>query len=226
MKWKSALKAEDAALLASGLESYKSLSAVENEITQIEHSLADYTLGDIEDGIVNPEKDAKELASLEAKAEMAKEIYEALIEEICLADPYQQHQEGITSILEIAIRAQYSEDEDILIPERCTVIKLSLAKWFWKHDHEIARKFWPSITEELAHPANSNKKPANKEPNKKTTNTYLKTIHALSKAVADGLTGVKHKDAEAILTALDVKGIERPLSAKKLAEYLEEAVDL
>jgi hypothetical protein len=65
-----------------------------------------------------------------------------------------------------------------------------------------------------------------KLPATKTTNTYLKVISALSEALIDGLTGVKNTDAEAVLTALDLKGIAPPASKKTLANYLEEAKEL
>lgn len=65
-----------------------------------------------------------------------------------------------------------------------------------------------------------------KELTTKTKNAYLKTINALSRALIDGLTGVAAKDANALLTALDLKGIEHPVTAKTLASYLQESNEL
>jgi hypothetical protein len=57
----------------------------------------------------------------------------------------------------------------------------------------------------------------------KTKNSYLKTIHALSNALCDGLAGKVHKDAETVLAALDSKGVTHPVTSKTLAGYLTEA---
>ena len=65
-----------------------------------------------------------------------------------------------------------------------------------------------------------------KPPSTKTTNTYLKVISALSEALIDGLSGKKNTDAEAVLSALDLKGVKPPASKKTLANYLEEAKEL
>ena len=60
----------------------------------------------------------------------------------------------------------------------------------------------------------------------KTKNSYLKTIRALSEALIDGLTGVPGKDANAVLTALELKGISHPVTAKTLASYLQQSEEL
>lgn len=67
---------------------------------------------------------------------------------------------------------------DFIYPEKCTVTKLSLAKWFWQHDHDLAKKFWPSITEALVYPPQPKpvKSTGSGEPVTKTKNSYLKTI--------------------------------------------------
>jgi hypothetical protein len=64
------------------------------------------------------------------------------------------------------------------------------------------------------------------EPSPKTKNAYLRTIHALSKALCSGLTGKAHKDAEAVLTALDREEIKHPVGQKALAAYLDEAIKI
>jgi len=62
-------------------------------------------------------------------------------------------------------------------------------------------------------------------PSTKSNNKIMKVIGSLSGALIDGLSGVKNKDANAVLAALDLKGIDRPVSQKKLAEYLAEAYE-
>lgn len=59
----------------------------------------------------------------------------------------------------------------------------------------------------------------------KTKNKLIKVIGSLSDALIDGLSGVKNKDASAVLAALDLKGVARPISQKKLAEYLAESYE-
>jgi len=66
----------------------------------------------------------------------------------------------------------------------------------------------------------------NNEPSTKARNSYLKTIHALSNALVDGLTGQHNKDAEAILRQLDLKSTEHPITSKTLATYLGDAKKL
>ena len=229
MKWKTALTAEEAALLATGLESYKTLPELRKTIISTKESLPiDYTLGDAEGGLVDPEKVAEELAEFESKAQTVEEIYEALLLEIVLADPYEQYTGNVNSFLDVAIRAQHSEDMDFIYPEKCTVTKLSLAKWFWQHDHDLAKKFWPSITEELVFPPEPKqaKVNSNLEPGTKSINSYLKTISALSDGLIEGLTGKPNTDAEAVLAALASKRVDAPLSKKTLANYLERAKEL
>ena len=65
----------------------------------------------------------------------------------------------------------------------------------------------------------------NQVPSTKSKNKMIKVIGSLSDALIDGMSGVKNKDASAVLAALDLKGIDRPISQKKLAEYLAEAYE-
>jgi hypothetical protein len=60
----------------------------------------------------------------------------------------------------------------------------------------------------------------------KSRNVFIRTIRALSEALIDGLTGKPYPDAEAILRALELKGIDAPISSRKLAEYLKESENL
>ncbi|MDC0403732.1 hypothetical protein OAM26_01680 [Porticoccaceae bacterium] len=215
MKWKTVLTAEEAALFATGIDGFKSIEKaktkwVVSQIAPVEGQEVDEELGE--------------------KVQVAEEIYEALLAEIIVADPSdnQPYLCGATSLLEVAMRVQRSEEIDFICPEKCTVTKLSLAKWFWQHDHDIAKKFWPSITEELVYPPQQNQvKPAiNIEPATKSKNSYLKTIAALSSALIGGLTGKPTTDAEAVLAALAGKNVEAPIKDKALANYLKEAGEL
>ena len=228
MKWKTVLTADEAALFATGIDSFKS----------IEDARASWafsqppppTTAQALDGDQHLDTQQKEYEELGDKVRMAEEIYEALLTEIVVADPYdnQLHLCGATSPLEVAIRVQHSEDLDFICPERCSLTKLSLAKWFWQHDHDIAKKFWPSITEELVYPPQQNQvnPTTNTEPATKTKNSYLKTIAALSEALIGGLTGKPNTDAYAVLVALAEKSVEAPIKDKALANYLKEAGEL
>lgn len=61
------------------------------------------------------------------------------------------------------------------------------------------------------------------EPSTKSRNAYLRTIAALGYALIDGGTGKPHSDANAILAALAGKGVEEPVRAETLANYLKAA---
>ncbi len=64
------------------------------------------------------------------------------------------------------------------------------------------------------------------EPSTKSKNSYLSTIHALSTALADGLTNKPSKDAKAIIQILAQKGIELEIGERTLINYLKSAQDL
>tara|TARA_R110002167_G_scaffold103839_1_gene268249 strand:- start:4523 stop:5239 length:717 start_codon:yes stop_codon:yes gene_type:complete len=231
-KWKSHLTAEEAALFAVGLECYESIPLARASIAVQEENFqhSRYSRDDIEDGIVDPQKEADELDRMSSQVNEAGAIWHALLDEIPLADPrYPPLDESVTTHLAIATRAQYCEDEDWIVPERCTLTKLGLSRWFWQHDREMARKFWPSINDEMAHPAQPETRPATdieKPLSPKTENTYLRLISALSDALINGLTGTKNKDAEAVLMLFDSKPAGRPVDVKTLAKYLEKAEEL
>lgn len=120
------------------------------------------------------------------------------------------------------------ETETITVrPNRDTYIGLS-----GKHHGEHGVFILKAELELVKAMAHSNNKTANKREKhtpllaKKTENTYLRTIYTLSGALIKGLSGVKSKDAEAVLAHLDSLGIDRPISSKKLAEILSEAGEL
>ena len=221
MKWKSALTAEEAALFAVGFESYKTLEAARIGVDSPPHW---FSREDWEDGYAREIVDHEEEQS--AKLTIVEGIHEALLAEISIADPYQES--DANSCLVIAQRAQLGECCTDIVCARSTVTKLSLAKWFWQHDHEMAKRFWPSITEELAHPplVEIPKSRVTAELSTKSKNSYLKTIGALAEALIDGLTGKPNTDAEAILAALASKKVEVPVSNKTLASYLEQSNDM
>lgn len=64
------------------------------------------------------------------------------------------------------------------------------------------------------------------EPSSKSRNAYLRTIAALGYALIGGSTGKPHSDESAIMAALATKGIEVPLAAGTLAEYLKQAKEI
>jgi len=64
------------------------------------------------------------------------------------------------------------------------------------------------------------------EPSAKSKNRYLSTIHALSTALADGLTNKPSKDAKLIIQILAQKGIELEIGERTLINYLKSAQDL
>lgn len=66
----------------------------------------------------------------------------------------------------------------------------------------------------------------NKSLSPKTKNAYLRTIRALAEAVIGGLTGKHSKDAQAILTKLELQGLTTPIKEDALAKYLQEAEKL
>ena len=213
MKWKSALKAEEAALLATGLDRYKTIKNLRADLPMPWEDPSD--------------SDDPQVFDLVAKAEMAEELYEALCEEILVADLYSQNRSSVKSILEIAIRVQLSEYDICAASDCCTVTKQSLAKWFWQHDQRIAKLFWADINDELAKPLPTLIKTAiEKDTSTKSANSYLKTIYALSDALVDGLTGKPNTDAECILAALATKGVDAPVGKKTLADYLAKAKEL
>jgi len=65
MKWKTALTAEEAALFAVGLENFSKLSEARSALASSEDGFlggTTYTIGEIEDGLVDPNKDADDLS--------------------------------------------------------------------------------------------------------------------------------------------------------------------
>lgn len=60
----------------------------------------------------------------------------------------------------------------------------------------------------------------------KTRNSYLRLIRALCDYTIDGLTGIPHKDAEAVIRAIEEKGKESPVKSAALASYLKDAEKL
>lgn len=226
MEWKSALTADEAALFATGLECYESVESARRDCEAREEHPADcfYSPEEIERGAIEEYEANRPI--IESQIRAAEEIYEALINEIVLIDANCPPSES--SCIVIAIRVAASSEGGCLIPKECTMTKLSLAKWFWQHDHDVARKFWPSINEELVCPPQSKqvKSAASSEPATKSKNSYLKTIAALSDALIDGLTGRPNTDAEAVLASLSGKGVAAPITPKTLANYLKEASEL
>ena len=227
MKWKTALTAEEAALFAVGFEGYESLEVARNQVDPDpgpDPFLPPYNFSreQWEDG--SAEQAINEDQEQRGRLTMAEDIYEALLAEIYLADPYPQYEMDVKSCLVVAHRVQAHETYPEIVCKMSTVTKISLAKWFWQHDHAMAKRFWPSITEELALPplVETPKPKVNIEPSTKSKNAYLKTIGALSEALIDGLTGKPNTDAEVILASLASKKVEEPVSKKTLAAYLDQ----
>jgi len=210
MKWKTALTAEEAALLATDLQGERALVRLHPApVTQINPDLA--------------------VTKRNTQIITAHKIYDALIQDIYLADPYEEFAvKGATSPLVIAMRVQQSEHDNYIAAEKCTATKLSLAKWFWQHDQEMAKKFWPSITDEIANPPQPIRQPSEAKTQNSTKgyNSRNKIIAALSDALIDGKTGQHTKDAETVLAALASKGVKAPVGPKALSEYLKAAYEL
>jgi hypothetical protein len=70
-----------------------------------------------------------------------------------------------------------------------------------------------------------NEEPEVRSISTKSQNKYLETIKALSSVLLNGLTEQPYKDAEAVVSILNTKGLD-PISGRKLAEYLKEAPDI
>jgi len=212
MKWKTALTAEEAALLATDLQGERALVRLHPApVTQINPDLA--------------------VTKRNTQIITAHKIYDALIQDIYLADPYEEFAvKGATSPLVIAMRVQQSEHDNYIAAEKCTATKLSLAKWFWQHDQEMAKKFWPSITDEIVHPPQpmNSTTPANATTSPKGYNSLHKTIALLSDALINGRSGKPNTDAEAVLAVLAQKAssASEPVDKKTLAKYLKAAYEL
>lgn len=224
MKRKSALNARETAVLAAGYENLTSYEVDEVELERLQVELDSCHTGDWHDGIAFEIQ--AEVEKTREKLILVEDIYQGLIEEILLADPFCADRLFCKTQLVIAKRAQLDELDTTLVPELCTVTKLSLAKWFWQHDHNMARRFWPSITEGLACMPSAQGGEVEMPLSGKTKNTYLKTIAALSNALIDGLSGKHNPDADAVLAALAAKGVEAPLKQRALSDYLKEAQQL
>lgn len=88
-------------------------------------------------------------------------------------------------------------------------------------DVEVLRRQLEAVRAELAET-----KQKMSEPTPKSRNAYLRTIAALGHALIGGGTGKPNTDANAILAALDKKGIEPPIKSAALADYLTLAKDI
>jgi hypothetical protein len=228
-KWKSALTAEEAALIALEVADYGSLGGLKKHVDylgeEIEHLT--YGLADIEEGRVDPEGMERNHGEWCESYNEALGIYEALLNELLIADPWIEDNVVDTELV-LALRAQKSELETYLVPENCTVTKKSLARWFYQHDIEMAKKFDPNIEETIkVKPLNDQIRKTNiinnSKPSTKTVNSYLKIIAALTDALIGGRTGTPNTDAEALLAALSAKNVTAPVEKKTLAKYLKEA---
>ena len=79
------------------------------------------------------------------------------------------------------------------------------------------------FTSELLEPLKKNDHATEeKKMNNKTKHSYLKLIYALSSFIADPLTGVKSKDSEIVMRALEIKGINIPIEERAIREYIYE----
>jgi hypothetical protein len=228
MKWKSSLNAEEAALFAVNAESYRTIFELQVAVSDLEDVLANqsFTLGEIEDGYVDVTAIPKELDQLHSKLNEAKAIEEALLEEIIIS--YDEPFGAMTPLSQLVLsRIVFENEMGHFSSILSKVTKKSLACWFLQHDHVIAKKFWPSITDDLAVAAlDSSTQQINKHLVSKTENSYLRLINALSDALVGGLTGQPNKDADAILAALAAGSAEAPITQKTLAKYLKKSSEL
>ena len=225
MKWKSTFTPEEAALIATGLTRFKSIQDADDYTLKIavmsamdkikfdkHFELAGVT--DEQQYEIEYQKCLNQIDAIEEDAKTAKEICEALKDELAIAG----------SLIEVAIFSPNITE--------CKATRESLARWFWQHNPGMAKKFWPSISEENtqddSQEATPQERPKDtaKEPAPKTVNAYLRTIVALSEALIDGFTGMPNKDAETVLSAIAAKGIEGPVSKKTLVNYLKQAKEV
>lgn len=235
MKWQNrrtqSLSAEQAALIALDLTDFKSLQQVESRISELERNLA--LAQAVKSKVDNKapheiESDKAQLDDLISRFNEALELRTLLEEEISLANPYYYPENPLfESTLELVYESYYDGEAEWLDGSRSTVTRESLARWCWDFDKEIAKKFASNVEEMMSETSQAPTRPEKGSgPSAKTLNSQLKIIAALSEALIGGLTGIKNKDAEAILAALDSAGVERPVGPKTLGNYLAEAKKL
>ncbi len=200
MKWKTALGPEDAVLFMLGLEEYESMERLQLAADPVPLS----------EGFNEPHE------GLFEKWEIACQIHDSLMDEIFLA----VDGDGISYISPLEIISITRKDDGFgsLMPETALITKKSLAEWIYPMDRFLAEKLYTQnvdlVKKNVQLPIDLNKK---------AENSYINTIYALSEALIDGLTGHPHSDAAAVLKALDLKGIERPIGEAALANYLKKA---
>ena len=233
MKWKTALTAEEAALISTGLQRFKTFREVKTWVSGQKSIIGDQGTFIDNHGFPNSTRLQMELNSAEDAFYEAEEIKEGLNLEIKSAWTRMEYGENVGSSLFIYSVTWTDEQSDALALKGCTVLKESLAWWFYEMgDIDKAKIFDPNFDpkndfrDEAAELKNS---PVNKATtlSPKTKNSYLKVIQALSKTLlTKGLTGKDSSDARLILQRLSSNGVEAPIGKEALAKYLKEAREL
>jgi hypothetical protein len=143
MKWKRTLTAEQAALIAVGLDLETDLIKSFSQANEEYEEAAPIT---DKDGIL-----LSRVSNIYKRYHLLKEaldIYEALMEEIYLSDAFERGESDLSSVIKIAIRvAAHEYAYDIIVPEKTQISKESVAEWFIDNgDSEKANRLIPNLT--------------------------------------------------------------------------------
>ena len=235
MKWIKALTAEEAALVAVGLENHESLDSINATIRDMENSLGEISADS--DGMwlgnSQEEADRQLLGTLLNGCNEARDIYNALLDDILEEWGRQEFGRGIGSCLVLVSApttyitgdGAYLDDEGYkeiegysdLITKECTVTKASLVTWFRNFNEPEKAELFDVMA----------KKSTGSRVSSKSKNSYLRTIQVLADALlSHGLTDNDSGDARLILSKLAQKGKEAPLKERTLSNYLKEAREL
>ncbi len=228
-------------MIANDLSHFQSLDEVRrrvaSECEQAENQNVASLLGK------NAENSAELHYQLADKLEVA--LDKALNQYVSLCDEAAIHFSGDVqgqqaTKLELIKPVHIAAGDEALDVSRCIFSRKSIGDYLMPHDMRAAARLTPLIEcskniqngDDDEKPTETSPKVENEESStspkiaKKTINSYLKTIAALSDCILDGLTGAPTKDAQAVLMALEAKGIEGCVGQKTLAKYLTDAKEL
>lgn len=180
-RFKNGLTAEEASLIATGLDRFDSLDEVsrtiqlnEESVRHAEAELADPCSFELfpsmsQDDINTHNEDHKNLAE-------AKQIKEALLEEVCFAHEYYQGNLNEITVIEIHFPFYDERFNGEFDSERTQITKKSLARWFYNHLPDKANLFDPTESYKTIETGHSIAKMNGKENSNvvgSTTNTQL-----------------------------------------------------
>lgn len=174
MKWKTAFTANEASMIAAGIEWFYKLSSDSQA----------KVLGEDFDSIhewleAEPATNEQrvEIDKIKQQIENKEAIHQALLDEISFADSCSEMDETTSSLLHISVREQRGSVDNRIDVEKSKVTGASLALWFWKFDREIAAKFDENIDRKMEPLLSGNSSEV--LPGQKTVNSYLRLIYAL-----------------------------------------------